>query len=159
MTARDPSRGPKKTVTLSLVLGALLIPMAAFGASYLVSASNQAPLPDTALVVSTTAAAVPAPEPGAADIALACGEEGMQLVAAEANGTIGDVQQAALDALRDICAAEGIPLPAPAVSAGPSTPAVVNAALTTATTSAHTDDDHNDDHEDDDDHDDDGDDD
>jgi hypothetical protein len=158
MTARDPSRGPKKTVTLSLVLGALLIPMAAFGASYLVSASNQAPLPDTALVVSTTAAAVPAPEPGAADIALACGEEGMQLVAAEANGTIGDVQQAALDALRDICAAEGIPLPAPAeVAANPSTPNVVNAALTTA----HTDYDHNEDEDDHevDDHDDDGDDD
>ena len=44
------------------------------------------------------------------DLQTACLVDGQILVAAEAAGTITDVEQAALDALRDICDAAGMPL-------------------------------------------------
>jgi hypothetical protein len=47
----------------------------------------------------------------AADLEAACGELGVGMVAAEADGSITDIQQAALDALREICAQQGMPLP------------------------------------------------
>jgi hypothetical protein len=47
----------------------------------------------------------------AADLAAACGETGTGMVAAEMEGSISDIQQAALDALREICAEQGMPLP------------------------------------------------
>ena len=52
----------------------------------------------------------------AADIKTACGTEGMQLVALEESQSITDVQQAALDALREVCEQQGIPLPSKAVA-------------------------------------------
>ena len=123
MTARDPAPRQKKGVLLSLVVGALLVPLAAYAASSLVS---DAAVPTTVWAPTTTApAAEVAAAASSADIALACGEEGMRLVAAESDGTISDVQQAALDALRDICVIEGSPLPAPTISAAPSTPSTV----------------------------------
>jgi hypothetical protein len=52
----------------------------------------------------------------AGDVASACGNEGMKLVELEKDGSITDVQQAALDALRPICSDQGQPLPAGVVA-------------------------------------------
>jgi hypothetical protein len=49
--------------------------------------------------------------PVVADIEQACGPAGIALVDAETNGTITEIQQAALTALRDICDSQGLPLP------------------------------------------------
>jgi hypothetical protein len=48
-----------------------------------------------------------------ADIHAACGAEGAELVAREASGEISELEQAALDALRPICAEAGLPLADP----------------------------------------------
>jgi hypothetical protein len=144
---------------MSLATGALLVPLAAYGASSLANApSSSEPAPTPAAAgpparsTDTTAPAEPA------DIGIACGEEGMQLVAAEANGSISPVQQAALGALRDICADEGRALPFPATLAPAATATTVATQPTTVGTSADDDDDDGDDdhsehgrHEDDDD--------
>jgi hypothetical protein len=165
MTARDPKPGQRRSLLLSLATGALLVPLAAYGASSLANApsgSEPALTPTTAVPLAgstdTTAPAEPAV------IGIACGEEGMQLVAAEANRSISTVQQAALDALRDVCADEGRPLPGPPTLAPAATPTTVAAQPTTVGTSADDDDDEwDDDHsghgrhgDDDDDRDDDG---
>ena len=52
----------------------------------------------------------PAPD-HAADLLAACGTEGRSLVAGEAAGELSDVEQAALEALRPICADAGVALP------------------------------------------------
>jgi hypothetical protein len=136
MTNRDPSTRPTKSLAISLATGALLVPLSAFGASSLLSASTEEP-PPPALASTTTVGASPT-----ADLGVACGEEGMQLVAAEAGGFITEVQQAALDALRDICAAANLPLPGPAVPTAPSTPPASTVPATTVTTTHSDDDDH-----------------
>jgi hypothetical protein len=120
MTTRDPSTRPKKSLALSLATGALLVPLSAFGASSLLSASTEKPPPSSVLSTTTTVAQAPT-----ADLGVACGAEGMQVIAAEAGGSITEVQQAALDALRDICTAAGTPLPGPVAQAvpTPTTPA------------------------------------
>jgi hypothetical protein len=100
-------------------------------------------------------------------LAAACGEDGLSLVALEASGETTEVQQAALEALRQICSDAGLALPAPP----PPPPVIrtVTVATPTTTTSStaptvaedgddaddeqreHDDDDHDDDdHEDDD---------
>jgi len=56
----------------------------------------------------STAPALPATaEASEPNLAVACGPEAAILVAGEGAGTLSDVQQAALDALRPICAAAG----------------------------------------------------
>jgi hypothetical protein len=112
---RNPARA-KRTVSTSMVLGLLLVPLSAFAASVLISdraqteaeASAPAPAPISTPVTATGFAIQTAT---AADLAAACGETGMGMVAAEMEGSISDIQQAALDALRDICAEHGTPLP------------------------------------------------
>jgi hypothetical protein len=156
MTSRDSAPRQKKSLALSLALGALLVPLAAFAASALVrDASNQEP-PISTTAGSADPATITAAPTGLADIGIACGEEGMQLLTAEADGSITDVQQAALDALRDICEAEGRALPASPVDVSPSLTAM---AAIQSTTSVAVPDDGDDDHggDDRDGHDDDGD--
>jgi hypothetical protein len=95
----------------------------------------------------------------AADLAAACGETGMGMVAAEIEGSISAIQQAALDALREICAEQGIPLPGTPVPE-PLTQTVIHADSPASSTDEGSevgweveyddDDDHDDDHEDDD---------
>jgi hypothetical protein len=145
MTARDPKPGQRRSLLLSLATGALLVPLAAFGASSLANApsSSEPALTPTTVVTLTGSTDTTAAEP--ANIGIACGEEGMQLVAAEANGSISTVQQAALDALRDICADEGRPLPGPPTLAPAATPTTVAAQPTTVGTGADDDDDDRDD--------------
>jgi hypothetical protein len=134
MTTREPSPRPKKSLALSLATGALLVPLSAFGASSLLSASTEESPPAAVASTTTTVAELPT-----ADLGVACGEEGMQLVAAESTASISDVQRAALDALRDICAAAGLPLPGPAVPQAATTTAPTVPASTVTTT--HSDDD------------------
>jgi hypothetical protein len=92
----------------------LLVPLSAYAASVLVGdrvepvAEAPAPPPVATPVTLTEFAPQTAT---AADLEAACGELGVGMVAAEADGSITDIQQAALDALREICAQQGMPLP------------------------------------------------
>ena len=62
-----------------------------------------------------------------ADLALACGAEGDELVALEASGGNTPLEQAALDALRPICAEAGLPL---ADAARPETVVIIETVMT-----------------------------
>jgi hypothetical protein len=95
MVSQNSSPRSKKSVSLSVMLGTLLVPLSAYAASSLVETSGVAEsvtAPETPVVVS---AANTAPSTGT-DLETACGEAGL-----------------ALDALRGICAEQGMPLPAP----------------------------------------------
>jgi hypothetical protein len=168
---RNPARA-KRTVSTSMVLGLLLVPLSAFAASVLISDRAQtepeAPAPASAsLPTPVTAIDFAIQTATAADLAAACGETGMGMVAAEMDGSISDIQQAALDALREICVEQGMPLPGkPAPE--PLTQTVVLAESRPASSADQAaevgweveyDDDHDEDEWDDDDHDDDHDDD
>jgi hypothetical protein len=118
---RGPSRGPKNNLSLSMILGTLLVPVSAVAAIWLTDPGQPA---QAETVLSTTTTAAPAASTAAqvsftdsgateADLRAACGYVGMTLVDAERDGSISDVQQAALDALRDICDEQGLSLPAP----------------------------------------------
>lgn len=104
----------RKGLSVSVALGTLLIPLTAFAASVMVGDGMAA---DPVTTVSSTVGVtqvVPVSEaqPATADdLVVACGQAGLDLVAGEANGSLTGLQQAALDALRGICAQEGIPLP------------------------------------------------
>lgn len=104
----------RKGLSASVALGTLLIPLSAFAASVLVK--DAAPVESSTSVASTVVEpqtdTVFAPQTAsAADLEAACGEEGLRLVGAEADRSISDIQQAALDALREICVQQGMPLP------------------------------------------------
>jgi hypothetical protein len=106
MVSRNSSPRPKKSVSLSVMLGTFLVPLSAYAASSLVETSGVAEsvtAPDTPVVES---AANTAPSIGA-DLETACGEAGLAMVAAESDGTISQVQQAALDALRGSAPSRG----------------------------------------------------
>lgn len=126
----------RKKLPISVALGTLLIPVSAFAASVLVK--------DAAPVESTTSVTAPAVTQAgtgfatqtatAADLRAACGVEGLRLVDAEANLSITGLQQAALDALREICVQEGMPLPGkPAPEPVTETVIVANGASSSAT--------------------------
>ncbi len=116
MTSRD-SGG---RFALSLGVGLLLIPLsAAAGFAIVNGIATQPEEPNTtlALEVPTTSATEVVVEPvaaGADDLIRACGADGMSLIDAENAGLLTDVQQAALDALRQICDEAGMALPGPA---------------------------------------------
>jgi hypothetical protein len=112
MASREPSRA-KKSVSLSVVLGTLLVPLSAYAASSLVAAGTE-PNPET-VAQGSQAAETGFTEQSAiaADLEAACGGAGLEMVAAETAGSITDLQQAALDALRQICVEQGRSLPAP----------------------------------------------
>jgi hypothetical protein len=132
---------------MSLATGALLVPLSAYGASSLVNAPAEPEPASTSTTVAPVASPTETVAPvESADIGIACGEQGMQLVATEVNGSISTVQQAALDALRDICADEGMPLPDTTLAPA-TTPTTVAVQPTTVGTSPDEDgDDRDDDH-------------
>ena len=116
--------GPK-TLISGLVVGVLSIPALVFAGTTafgpdddgvtseastttMVSAST---IPDDDL--PTTSTTVDLDTESAADLTSACGDDGLALVAAEADGSITEIQQAALDALRPLCEEAGLALPAP----------------------------------------------
>lgn len=123
MTSRNrgQSRAAKSSLSLSMILGTLLVPVSAVAAIWLsdpgqvAEAETPTSTTTTTPVATTTAQTAPVFDSvGAteADLRAACGYVGMTLVDAERDGTISDVQQAALDALRDICDEQGLSLPA-----------------------------------------------
>lgn len=156
------------TRPLSVILGTFMIPLSALAAYAFVgpapSVEEPASTPEASasidpLLVFNSGVATPE------DLAAACGPSGLALVDAENNGTITDVQGAALDALREICAGQGLALPGKAVPE----PIVEQIIVQTATTappapttsqtsgdddqsdddSDYEDEDHDDDHDDD----------
>jgi len=152
MTSTEESRRAKKSVSMSMIIGTLLVPLGAYVASALVQTIGVAE-PTTAPEAPPAAeSAVTEPVSMGSDLETACGEAGLGMVAAEKTRTIGELQQAALDALRGVCAEQGLPLPAPpatqpAVSAvtqpAPPPPA---APVSAEVVPAFDDDDHDDDH-------------
>ncbi len=113
MTSGNSTPRAKRSVALSVILGTLLVPLSAYAASALFDAENVAGSAIAADSSPTAETAVISPPTVAADLGTACGEAGLAMVATETAGTISELQQAALDALRGICAEHGIPLPAP----------------------------------------------
>ena len=158
MTSPSPrNTKPRSSMfTISLILGLLLIPLSAVAATALISSDGESELDDAGvIVVEVPEATVPEstvpttevleaetvfvtepPTATSADLGAACGPEGLELVEREAEGTITDLEQAALDALRQICAGEGLELPGP-----PAPPPVVRTvSVVDSSSSATTDD-------------------
>ncbi len=151
-----------RTAVAGLIVGILSIPALVFAGSAVFDGSSEDVPGDThAAAVTAAKAAAPAlsdivttttapPEALAeADLAQACGDDGLALVALEADGTITALEQAALDALRPICADAGMPLP----EAAPPEPVVIvetvrGASPAAAAPPAGDDRDHDEDHED-----------
>lgn len=107
----------KRTISLSVILGTLLVPLSAVAALVLTDTA------DTSGEVgspTTTSTSVPTTQTQASvdenslddDLAEACGPAGMELVSLEMQGSLTDIQQAALDSLREVCDQEAMPLPA-----------------------------------------------
>jgi hypothetical protein len=113
--SKQPTSGGRRTVSLSVIAGTILVPLSAVAALLLTGS----PATDAAAVSTTSSVpsagspqdATETTEGGGGDLKAACGPEGMELVALEQSGAITTVQQAALDALREICEQEGMPLP------------------------------------------------
>lgn len=152
-------RFTKGSLTFSMIVGTVLVPVSAFAALWLIEPDDTG-AEESAATTTTSAPIVLDASPNTtvvgvtrADLQTACGPEGMQLVSLEEQGTISDVQQAALDALRDLCEQQGLALPAKPASEPIVKTVVVPAPSTVttapATTSATYDDDH-DEYEDDD---------
>jgi len=111
----------KKGLSVSIIVGTLLVPLTALAAIWLTDpdqAAEETSDPTTTPLITTvtsppiTAATIDI----AADLQTACGPEGMQLVSLEESASITKVQQAALDALREVCQQQGIPLPSKPVA-------------------------------------------
>jgi hypothetical protein len=180
MTSRSPRKNQPRssTFTISLILGLLLIPLSAVAATALISNDDgetgeddaavvvvevpETTVPTTEAVTAETVFVTEPPTATRADLEAACGPEGLELVERELDGTITDLEQAALDSLRQICAEEGLelagpPAPPPVVR----TVKVVDTSVTSATgdtlpdDEAVSDDDgqYDDDHDEEDDHD------
>ena len=170
--------GPR-TMVVGLVVGVFSIPALVYAATMFLGPTDTAatdttvaaaaPVVVTTTIPETTTTAAPTttvPIATQADLERACGEDGLTLVAAEAEGTITELEQAALDALRPICEDAGLALPGPAapdpvvVVETVTAPATGSGGSTTTTVASsgsgydddHGDDDHDDEYEDDDDH-------
>lgn len=110
-TLPNPPR--KGTKPLSVIISALLVPLSAV-AAFALTGNDTESKTDTAAGLAVTTAVVattPIEMDLETDLTNACGPSGTRLVEAETNGTITDIQLAALTALRDICRAQGLPLP------------------------------------------------
>lgn len=115
------AKGDGKRFSTSLIIGLLLVPLSAVAAVALVNPDATAESGETVatevVATTTTSQAIDEYEipeiASAGDLELACGDEGMELVLKEGEGTITALEQAALDSLRAICEAEGLVLPGP----------------------------------------------
>jgi hypothetical protein len=131
MTSRSPRRNqPRSSMfTISLILGLLLIPLSAVAATALISNDDgetgeddaavvvvevpETTIPTTEAVAAETVFVTEPPTATRADLEAACGPEGLELVERELDGAITDLEQAALDSLRQICLEEGLELAGP----------------------------------------------
>ena len=152
MTSTEESRRAKKSVSMSMMIGMLLVPLGAYAASALVQTTG---VPESTSAPDVPPAAEPAltePVSIGADLETACGEAGLAMIAAETAGSMSSLQQAALDALRGVCAEQGMPLPAPGTTQTAVTtvtqpaPPPPSAPVSAEVVSASDDDDHDDDH-------------
>jgi len=115
MSRRDPnSTGARRGVSVSVLVGLVLVPLSAYAASILVS--DRIPVEPEAIIPAPVATPLTvtdfaAQTASAVDLEAACGDAGLGMVAAETDGSIGDIEQASLDALREICVEQGMPLP------------------------------------------------
>jgi len=127
--------GKRKGFLVALAIGLVAAPALALVASGLLGGQAKAGEPATAAAAAvapvTDAPAAAATTTSAADLVSACTSEGADLVARESAGTLSDLQQAALDALRPICEAEGFSLEA-APTAEIEAPVTAAAAFPTA---------------------------
>jgi len=178
MTSPSPrNTKPRSSMfTISLILGLLLIPLSAVAATALISSDGESEsddagvivvevpettVPTTEAVEAETVFVTEPPTATRADLEAACGPEGLELVEREAAGTITDLEQAALDSLRQICAEEGLelagpPAPPPVVrtvkvvdssATAPTTDTVPDDETVSGTDDQYEDDDHDDDDE------------
>ena len=148
-----------KGLSISIALGTLLIPLTAFAASAMVG-DGVAGDEDVAVAATVPEISVPSATGTADDLTAACGPAGADLVDAESDGSITDIQAAALDALREICAQQGLPLPGPVSEPVPLVTVTESGpTLTVSSVASDHDDDHDEDDDNDHDHDDDEDDD
>ncbi len=125
MTTRgteNKTRGKGAFVTGSVLAGLLLVPASAFAAVAIVGATSGEPSEDVLEATTTTALVVVVAEEaatttGAPDeakfISVACTEGAEELIEKEMAGTLGDLEAAALDALRQICEDNGVPIIGP----------------------------------------------
>ena len=142
----------KSSAAVSLFLGLMLVPLSAAASMFLVSPTTDGGKATGAGTFESEAILVDE------DLALACGPDGMALVALEQAEGLTVLQKAALDALRPICDQQGMPLPpAPVVDRPQGETIVVMAPgpAPASSTNFADDDNHDDDDHDDDDHDDD----
>jgi hypothetical protein len=126
----------KRGLTLSIIVGTVLVPLTALAAIWLAGPETAEEIPTPSVDLTSVSTATPQSTTAetrdiAADLEAACGPEGLQLVSLEDSRTITDVQQAALDALREVCLQQGIPLP-PKPSPEPIVQTVVVPAAATA---------------------------
>lgn len=128
--------GKRKGLLVALAIGLVAAPALALAASGLLGGQAKAGEPaGTAAAAATSSGAPAVVTTTAADLELACTTEGAGLVAREAAGMLSDLQQAALDALRPICEAEGFPLATtPAAGEIPSAAAVAPTTTTVPAT-------------------------
>ena len=147
----------------SMLAGLILLPVSAVVAVALTGILTSPPAPDLPEAGGVTAAASPtvaalAPAVGLTedDIWQACVPDAAVLLGKESEGSISAIEDAALDALRSVCAQEGFAVDGPATPAPITETVVVQsqpvaaAAPSPANTAASFDDDHSDDHDSDD---------
>lgn len=115
------NRAPKRWFVVALVAGFAAVPVLAIASGLVLAPgphqSGRSGGPNASLLLTPVELRGPTVVPNPvfdleADLADACGPAGLALVAQESEGTISPLQQGALDALRDVCADEGLPLPA-----------------------------------------------
>jgi hypothetical protein len=102
-----------KTLPISVLAGAVLVPLSAVVSVMLVAPSKAQPTEPAAVASSPIAEAPPL----STDLAAACGPAGRELAAIDSGGSATETQRAALQALRPICAALGMALPEERVTA------------------------------------------
>jgi hypothetical protein len=130
--------GKRKGFLVALVIGLVASPALALVASGLLGGEAVADEPATTTAAAPALGTAPPPSTtttaSPANLETACTVEGWALVVREAAGGLSDLQQAALDALRPICEAEGFSLKAIPVAgmAAPTTSAAAPAVTTTA---------------------------
>ncbi len=159
--------GPK-TMVIGLVLGVLSVPALVLAATTAFGPDDDVDALEASTTTMVVASTIPDDEPtttsttldtgtdAAEDLADACGDDGLALVMAEADGSITEIQQAALDALRPICEEAGLALPAPTAPSPVVVETVVETVIEASSgpaASAPTGGYEDDDHDDDDDHD------
>ncbi|MFQ5555445.1 MAG: hypothetical protein ACE5GC_08770 [Acidimicrobiia bacterium] len=141
MATDSKRRKGTKRPGLAIVASLVLVPASAIAAVALASSPIAEPLAEATIAAAPSVAAIERTQPTAStisyvqdpvtalpsDLETACTTDAATLVEAELSETISPLQIAALDALRLICAEEGLDLPGP-----PAPPPIVRTVRVTA---------------------------